>query len=118
MSFEEEEWGCVRFAFCKDPIDNTKSMIPLEPYDEMIYDDKDETSDYKVCRKAMLRMVTKTGDRLRTLDGINKCAYKLLGPRGPCSWSAEQRNRGPQVPFYYRWENSLFFTPIILQSSS
>ncbi len=45
-------------------------------------------------------------------------ATELIGPRGPCSWSAEQRNRGPQVPFYYRWENSLFFTPIILQSSS
>jgi len=29
---------------------------------------------------------------------------RIFGPRGPCSWSAEQRNRGPQVPFYYRWE--------------
>mmetsp|Transcript_10031 Transcript_10031/g.15191 ORF Transcript_10031/g.15191 Transcript_10031/m.15191 type:complete len:201 (-) Transcript_10031:139-741(-) len=28
----------------------------------------------------------------------------MIGPRGPCSWSAEQRNRGLQVPFYYRWE--------------
>ena len=32
-SFEEEEWECVRFAFCKDLSDATKLMIPLEPYD-------------------------------------------------------------------------------------
>lgn len=76
--YEVMEWTPAPFAFTKDPVDNTKLMIPLIDYDGTVYDDKDDTPDYRMCKKALFKSVVKTGSRLRTLAGISKVAYHLL----------------------------------------